>query len=144
MLPDYPTIKNEIMARLQARTKAGVQPEPFQALLPAFIVPEGNRSILIREDRSVHEFKFDNPLTARATLQVSDIASQGPAATLRAVDEITAALQADMAQRTLKAMEDAAESVGNVLHAPGEPFTAERNLQLLDTIQLNATECSCA
>jgi hypothetical protein len=140
MLPDYPSIKKDITARLEARTKAGVQAEPLQALLPAFLIHEGNRSLLIREDRSNHEYRFDNPVTARATIQISDIASEGPAATLKAVDEITAALQADLARRTLKAMEDAAESVGHVIRTRGEAITADTYLQLLDTVELSFSD----
>ena len=137
MLPDFPVIKGEIMKRLAARTRAGAQADPLLALMPAFIIHEGNRSRLVREDGTVQEMTFENPLRASAEVRIEDMLTEGPAASLAAIDKISQSLHEGMARRTLRAIEEAAESVGNSIQAKGQPFTPELYLEALETMELS-------
>jgi hypothetical protein len=137
MLPDFPSLKTEIMARLAARVRAGAQADALLALMPAFIIHEGSRSRLLREDGTVQEMIFDNPLHASAEITMQDIADAGPAASIAAIDQMTQSLQEGMTRRTLKAIEDAAESVGNSIDARGKPFTPELYFAALNEMELS-------
>ncbi|MGH9195897.1 MAG: hypothetical protein ACRD1T_09170, partial [Acidimicrobiia bacterium] len=137
MLPDFPSLKTEILARLAARTRAGAQADPLLALMPAFVIHEGSRSRLIREDGTVQEMTFDNPLHVEAEIKIEDMAAGGPAASIAAVDELTQSLQEGMARRAFQAIEEAAESVGNAIQAEGRPFTPELYFEGLEAMELS-------
>lgn len=136
MLPDFPDVKRTVLERLVGHTRLGAEADPLLGMMPAFVVHEGDRSVVRREDGSevTLELRRD-PIKATVELSAEDMRLRGPAATADAVARLAEGLNEGIAKRTFAAIEEAAESVGNSVKVNG-PFTTEVYLSMLDRMEL--------
>ena len=140
MLPDFPEIKKAVLDRLRQRARAADQADPLLGLMPRFVVHEGDRSVVRREDG--HEEVLElrkNPIEAEVQISTDRIRLGGPDATREAVDRLSEGMREGMARRTFAAIEEAAESVGNTVKVGG-PFTADVYFAALEKMQLSFDE----
>jgi hypothetical protein len=137
MLPDFPEVKRVVLKNLIGQTKMRAKADPLLGMMPPFIVHEGDRSILRREDgtEAVLELR-KNPIKATVEITAEEMRLRGPSATARAITQLSEGLNEGMAKRTFQALEEAAESVGNSINANG-PFTAEIYFAMLETMELH-------
>jgi hypothetical protein len=136
MLPDFPDVKRIVLKALIGRSKLKAEADPLLGLMPPFIVHEGDRSVVRREDgtETVAHLR-EYPLKATTELTAEEMRVRGPAATEDAVARLAEGLNEGLARRTIAAIEAAAESVGNSVKAGG-PFTAETYFAMLEKVEL--------
>lgn len=136
VLPDFPEVKQTVLNRLMGRRRLDAEANPLLAMMPPFIIHEGNLSIVRRENGT--EVVLDlrgEPIKSSVALSVDDIRRRGPAASVDAVTRLADGLTEGLAKRTFTAIEEAAESVGNSINANGA-FTPEVYFRMLERIEL--------
>ncbi len=140
MLPDYPKTKSKL-ERLQKERFVKVR----NSCLGPFIGErvsrpfEGDRSVVIWEDGTIHETKFHS-IKTEMQIDLREIDKHTPKEILRQID--TAAQQMGLQQASLnfETIQKAADESGNIVDAKGERFQLEHYLQLLEKIDLDFDE----
>lgn len=137
MLPDFPEVKRVVLNGLIGQNRLKTEADPLLGMMPPFIVHEGDRSIVRRTDGTevVADLR-SNPIRASVTVSADEIRSRGSAATVDAVARLTEAMNEGLARRTVAAIEEAAESVGNTIKGHG-PFTPEVYFSVLEHMELD-------
>lgn len=140
MLPDYPETKRELFKQIEAQAHSGVEHDPLLSQIRRFKIHEGRVVRIAREDGSVDELRFDDPILAKATFKIEDVRRLGERSVFAAVEKLGADLHEGMAKRLFQTITKAAESVGNVRDAKGAPITAESILEMLDKMEMSFDE----
>lgn len=136
MLPDFPRVKQFLLRRIVGLTRAGAQSDPLLALVPAFVIHEGSRARLRREDGSEQTMDFSDPVTASVELSVDDMRKRGPEATREAARDLASQLHTGLAKKMIAGVEEAVASTGNTVDAGGKPVTADMVLETYRKMEL--------
>jgi hypothetical protein len=140
MLPDFPTIKQALLAQAAAYVDQLVRQEP-----------------VLRDIRRIHHFEGGDMLTQPATgaqepagyqhftsadirVETETIIEKGPGAFFEQLQALAEDLKTHQVRTMLARVGEAADAVGNIVHARGQPFGPDLLLQALETITIRFDE----
>jgi hypothetical protein len=90
----------------------------------------------VREDGQEIVLELKEAVSVKTDLSIEAI-RKGSDATRNALRDISAGLNESMTKRFLETVEEAADSVGNVVHGNGSPLTAELVLESWAKVELS-------
>ena len=140
MLPDFLKVKEklELMLYYVFNQDHLTHLGPV-ANVPVSLVFEGNKTILIREDGSVEEM---DPKLATAKLEVntSEFEKMNDEIVFNKINDVAENIAEQQAKSFYEVVGKAAEEVGNVVSADGEPFSMDLFFEGLQKIDVDFDE----
>jgi hypothetical protein len=136
LFPDFPALKKELTKRLARGAQALAEGEPLLRNVKSFVQHEGDRTLLIREDRSESLIRFDTPITTEVSYTADDI-RQGGDASVRAMRHMGEQLGEGMGKRMFDALHKAVDEVGNAVDAKGQPFGVDILIEALEKMDFS-------
>lgn len=126
MLPDFPKVKEKILATLNKRMQTRSMP---LSCCNVKHYHEGHLHRIVRADGSVVENEF-NEASGEITLDLSQEDTMEDI--IAKVDTVAETMKSQMTKHFLDELTRAVEQVGNAIDFEGKPLTAERFLEALE------------
>jgi hypothetical protein len=138
VLPDYPTIKEEVSHRLDLflRKRAIHHLGPGLSEVRRSSIHEGRTNAIIREDGERDETAM-NEASAELEIKKSEIPSMTMEEMLKRFDSVAQRLAAQQAKRMFEAIDKGVTKVGNVIDNRGQEFSPETLFKAFETIQID-------
>lgn len=136
MLPDWPSLKADIVRVYMRYVRARVRQRSAAGLVPRSRVHEGDRLILCREDGSVEDTEFRRA-EGVAQLSLPDIVNLPLREMFTKLDPIADGLARSQSEALFRTIEEGSKKAGTVTDAQGRPLTAELFLETLEKMDLS-------
>ena len=140
MLPDFLKTKEKLKEMLNSEMKKAQfrHMGPF-ADTPQSNIFEGDEVILIREDGSRGEMKM-RKMQATVDFKLEEVEEMTHERVLDKIDVMAREMAKQMAKRGYEVIDEAAQEVGNVTSADGEPLSVDLLLEGLEKMHLSFDE----
>jgi hypothetical protein len=136
MLPDLPELKGELhtfyMAEFRARLNAflGIVSEAKRS----FIV-EGETTAIVRPDGAVEDATLRRA-SAEAAVSLDDVPTLDHAKVRVILSQMATEMASQISKGFFQEISDAVEKIGNVVHAEGNPPTADKVFEIWEKIHI--------
>ena len=140
MLPDFLKTKEKLKKMLDSEMKKAQLRHmgPF-ADSPKSNIFEGDEVILIREDGSRGEMKM-RKMQAAVDVKLEEVEEMTHERVLEKINALAREIAGQIARRGYEVIDEAAQEVGNVTSADGEPLSIDLLLEGLEKIHLSFDE----
>ena len=140
MLPDFPKTKEKLKKMIVSEMKKSQfrHMGPF-ADTPQSNIFEGDEAILTRADGSCGEMKMGK-MQATVDFKLEEIERMTHERVLDKIDTLAREMAGQIARRGYEVIDEAAQEVGNVTSADGEPLSIDLLLKGLEKMHLSFDE----
>ena len=140
MLPDFLKTKEKLQKMLVSEMKKSqlLHLGPL-ADVPESMMFEGNKSVIVREDGSIAEM-HPKKMTAEVEIKLEEIEGMTHEAILDKINTMAKEVVEKQKELAYGAINKAAEEVGNVIDADGEPFSMDHLFEMLEKIDRDFDE----
>ena len=136
MLPDYPDLKAKLMHKLVDEMRENAtQAMGFFSRIPRIKVFEGDRLRIKREDLSVQE-AFLEKKTASMTFTEEELNTANPALIKNKMESVAQEIAEERSKSFIQTIDQEISAVGNVVNAPGQPFSIELFFELFEKMYI--------
>jgi hypothetical protein len=140
MLPDFPKVKEVLVAHATAYVEQLIRQEPILRSIRRVHHFEGSEMRTQPSTGPVHSSEYERYTSANIDVPTDAIIAQGPAAFLKQIRVLAEDLKAHQVRTLLSRVSEAADSVGNVVHAGGQPYGPDLFLEMLEKISISFDE----
>lgn len=136
MLPDFVELKRLIAERMASSIREDLEAAPLLSRVGHHHIHEGDRFTIARRDGSEESKRFQR-VEASTEISTEDIRAGGSQVIQRARARLVEQLRGSSTRMLLDTARRASEEVGNVLHAGGQPLSAELMLEILEKMDFS-------
>jgi hypothetical protein len=133
MLPDFPSLKNEVHGLLELGMRAEQDAaSPFRTLMPKRRIHEGDRLVMVRE--GVEEEVEIKTYAAEGRLDLGELEGMALGEAYERYRQTAREITADHDADVVRQLKEATERVGNVVE--GNPSSPEPLLEIIGKLEL--------
>jgi hypothetical protein len=136
MLPDFPKIKEELLARAAAYIEHLVRQEPLLADVPRIHHFEGSDMQTTPSVGPVQSGGYERYSSPNFHVATDEIIGKGHVAFFEHLQALAEDLKAHQVRTMLTRVGESADAIGNVVHAGGRPYGPDVFLEALETITI--------
>jgi hypothetical protein len=136
MLPDFPQVKEVLLARVTAYIEQLVRQEPILRGIRQVHHFEGSEMHTQPSTGPVQSSGYEHYKSAKVEVSREAIIERGPNALIEQFRVLAEELKAHQVSTLLDCAGKAAESVGNVVHGSGQPYSPELIFEMLEKITI--------
>ena len=140
MLPDFPKIKQELLARAVAYVEHLVRQEPLLSEIRRVHHFEGDEMLTTPSPGPAQASGYEHYQSANFHLTAAEVIAKGPDAFFEHLQTLADELRAQQVRTMLERVGQAADAVGNVVNAAGRPYGPDVLLEALETIEIAFNE----
>ncbi|MGA9624470.1 MAG: hypothetical protein WBL65_18230 [Bryobacteraceae bacterium] len=140
MLPDFPKVKEVLVAHARAQIEQVIRQEPILRGIRRVHHFEGSEMRTQPSTGPVQSSGYEHYTSANIEVPTDAIIEQGPAAFFEQVRMLAEDLKAHQVRTMLARVGEAADSVGNVVHGGGQPYGPDLFFEMLEKITISFDE----
>lgn len=137
MLPDIPTLKQEISKNIQLAVKQRVNMY-LGAIneVPRYYIQEGDHVVTIRRDGRTDETQLTEA-SAETFIKLDEVPHLTPQKRLEKLDEMAREIARQISESAFNEINKAVEGTGNIVDGGGQPLSPEIYLEVIEKIQMD-------